>query len=163
MEMRENMVSFFLVSTEGNKGRNAKWKNSGEWRVEGVYSVGCGLETPGWNYPYLRVLGGCHTGNKCSLPWEWGRELTYSASIVMLHQHAFCRAWPLCWATDLYKCTVMATSWQAWKEDRQWTRRRHTQWEKMHAFRGFTGQGCHVLCPIPGCMWRCSRHAFSTE
>lgn len=36
-------------------------KNSVAWGVGSVYSVGCGQETPGWNGPYLRVLGGCHT------------------------------------------------------------------------------------------------------
>ena len=36
-------------------------KNSVVWGARGVYSVGCGSETPGWSGPYLRVLGERHT------------------------------------------------------------------------------------------------------
>lgn len=85
------------------------------------------------------------TGNHCGLPWEWGRALTYSVCIVMLHQHNLCRACPLCWATDLYKCTVMATAWQAWKEGRQWTRRRHEQGEKNALIQGIYWSGLSCL------------------
>ena len=34
---------------------------------------------------------------------------------------------------------------------------------KMHSFKGFTGQGCHVLCLTPECKRWCLNHAYQTE
>ena len=98
------------------------------WGVGSVYSVGCRI-LDGMVHT-LEIWGNAMPGKNCSLPWEWGRELPYSVFIVVLHQHASCRAWPLCWATVLSKCTVMATAWQAWQEDKQWPRRKHSQRRK---------------------------------
>lgn len=144
---------------EGETARRIWWAG----KRGGVYFVGCGLVIPSWNGPYHKGSGWvpCHTGNNGRLPREWGRELTNSVCIVLLHQHGFCRACPLCWVTDLYKCTVMATAWQAWKEDGQWARRRHAQRGRMHSLRGFAAQRCHVPRPSAECMWQCWNHAWA--
>lgn len=76
-----------LVNTLNKGGMSGK-------RSSRCFSVGCGLETPGWNGPFLRALGGCRITPETSVAYP-GRKHSKSAHLLQtVSPHTTVRSLP---------------------------------------------------------------------